>query len=325
MRERCQEPGCNAPKGLCKKFTNQEFLKCPSYNKSNKEEKASQMQSKGQITTIPWSGVALQPSEISLVSHRSSPKIIGIIGAASAGKTSYLGMLYTLLFNGKKFEQWCFAGSYTLIAWETLAKYLRIQSNGQPEFPEPTPSNPDFYSLYHLALRKENHFYDILFADSSGEVFTLWAGNIHDENAVNAQWIYQQSHAFIFFIDSEAIIKEKGVAKRKISQLASQVKADLNNRPIVIVWSKADLLDQALSNIKSAIEDVIAKQFPKALSIKISNFSETDPDTLCHVNNLRVTEYLLNELSQPQTMKISPDLGETKDFFFKYQGSYGNK
>lgn len=324
MRKKCSQSGCTAPKGLCKEFTSQEYQTCSYWNQAEHKEVVVEKSSKGIVTTIPWSGLALQPSEIELFSHRSSPKIIGIIGAAEAGKTSYLGMLYTLLFNGKRFNHWDFAGSFTLIAWETLAKYLKVKSNGKVDFPEPTPSNPDFYSLYHLALRNEEQFHDILFADSSGEVFTQWANNIHDDNAENARWIYQNSQAFIFFIDCEAVIEDRGRAKRKIVQLAGQVAAQLNDRPIVVVWSKADKIDEIRPNIKKAIEEVVERLLPNAEIIQISNFSQEDPDSLCHINNLKVTEYLLDRLSNPQPFHLTPDRSETNDFFFKYMGSYGN-
>lgn len=325
MSRKCPKPDCIAPKGLCKELTSPAYQQCPFWNQSEREEQPVKNTSKGSTTPLPWSGIALQPNEIELLSLRSTPKIIGIIGAADAGKTSYLGMLYTLLFNGKRFKEWKFAGSYTLIAWEMLAKFLQIKPNGKAEFPPPTSSNPDFYSLYHLALRKENKFYDLLFADSSGEVFTQWAGNIHDSNAENARWIYQNSNAFIFFIDCEAIINEKGRAKTKIAQLAGQVAANLRDRPLVVAWSKADKLGEVLPNIKRAIERIIEQKFPKADIFQISNFSNKDPDMLCHVNNLKVTECLLDKLSVPQILQVVPNRGKTTDFFFQYKGSYENK
>lgn len=325
MQKKCSNVGCTAPKGLCAESVSPEYQQCPHWKEGKGEDFDSKTKrSNRNINNIPWSGLELQPDGIGLISHRSSPVIIGTIGGANAGKTSYLGMLYMLLFNGKRFNNWNFVGSYTLIAWERLAKYLKIKSNGKVDFPEPTPSNPDFYSLYHLALRNENHLYDILFADSSGEVFTQWANDVNDPNAENARWIYENSAAIIFFIDCEAIIKGKGRARQSIVQLASQVAANLGDRPIVIVWSKADQIAEVRSNIKESIEDALNQFFPNATSIQISNFSKQDPDTLCHENNFKVMEEILDKLSTPKQLKLIPDVGDTSDFFFKYRGSYGN-
>ncbi len=325
MQKKCSNPKCTAPKGLCDELLSQEYQQCPHMNRGSGKGSATKDKNSSKIKTIPWSGLALQPSEIELLSHRSSPIIIGTIGAANAGKTSYLGMLYTLLFNGKKFKQWDFVGSYSLIAWETLAKYLKIKPNGKVDFPEPTPSNPDYYSLYHLALRNEEHLHDILFADSSGEVFTQWASNINDPNAENARWIYENASAFILFIDCEAVITGRGRTKQKIVQLAGQLAANLGERPVIIVWSKSDKITEVRPNIKEAIEEALDQYFPNSKSIQISNFSKQDPDKLCHENNLAVTEYLLEELSKPKTLKLIPEVGDTSDFFFLYQGSYGSK
>lgn len=326
MLKSCSNPNCTAPKGLCNDQMNREFQLCPNWNNENKETKTEKIEgSKVKAEVVPWSGLALRPKEIELLAHRSSPFIIGTIGAPKAGKTSYLGMLYTLLFNGKRFVNWNFAGSITLIAWETLAKYLKIKENGKVDFPEPTPSNPDYYSLYHLALRNDDSLYDVLFADSSGEVFTLWANDTEDVNAENANWIYENSDAFIFFVDCEDIIAGRGRAKRNITQLAGQVSANLGERPVVIVWSKADKIDGIPQNMKDAITESMGHYFPNALTISISNFSKKDPDVLCHKNNLIVTEYLLDYLTTPREIDFFAEMDEISDLFFKYRGSYGSK
>jgi hypothetical protein len=244
MRKTCSESGCDAPKSLCKHLMSFDYQDCPYWNQTKIEKAATANKISIGSKVIPWSGMELTPADISLLSHRSTPLIIGVVGAANAGKTSYLGMLYTLLFNGRKFQKWNFAGSYTLIAWEAQAKSLKIGINGKVAFPKATPSAPDYYSFYHLALKKEKQLYDVLFADSSGEVFTKWAADTEDAEAENAKWIYQNSDALIFFVDSEALIEGRGRVRNKIAQLATQISARLNGRPLVIVWSKADKIDQ---------------------------------------------------------------------------------
>ena len=120
-------------------------------------------------------------------------KSITLLAMSGAGKTTYLAMLYSLLFNGKRIENWDFAGSYTLNGWELQAKTLQVQEDGTVRNPDATPSDKDFYSLYHLALRHDGFLHDILFADSSGEVFSKWADNVNDPAAENARWIYENA------------------------------------------------------------------------------------------------------------------------------------
>ena len=284
-------------------------------------ERPSTSTKKDEGTVIPWNGTELVPEKIELLAHRSSPLIIGLVGAAGAGKTSYLGILYTLLFNGRRFKDWNFAGSYTLIAWEAQAKGLKIGTNGKVSFPKTTPAQPDYYSLYHLALKKDRQLHDVLFADSSGEVFTKWASDIDSSEAENAKWIYKNSNGFIFFVDCDALITERGRARNRASQLAAQISANLQNRPVIIVWSKADKMQEIPPVIKESVDILLQHNFPASSQFVISNFSSSAEDELCYVNNIAATETLLNSLNVTEKFKILPVLPFSNDFFFNYHGS----
>ncbi len=325
MRKKCSKSGCPAPKGLCLEHASPDHPKCEYWlgtigDKSEEIDKKLNKKSR----PLPWTGEPFQPMDISVVSQRSVPLIIGMVGGAEAGKTSYLGMLYTLIFNGKKFENWKFAGSYTLAAWETLAQYLKIKPDGSVVFAPTTPANPDFYSLYHLAFKRDELFRDILFADSSGEVFNDWAENVLAPNVENARWIYEKSSAFIFMVDCVALIEKRGAAKSAIIQMAEQVKANLNGRPVVVVWTKADRIKEVRENIKAALEEDLTTVFKDSQVFDVSNFSKSDPDRLCHKNNMEVTEYLLEQLNTPKLIQLIPEVPNIDDLFFKYQGTqYG--
>lgn len=323
-KQNCSFEDCMAPISFCKENANPHYQQCEYFNKSVSSSPKDKSEKKG-TTSIPWSGQALQPNDIEILSHRSTPKIIGLVGSSGAGKTTYLAMLYTLLFNGKKIEGWDFAGSYTLAEWELQAKSLQIKDDGTAKYPASTPSTPDFYSLYHLALRNKSALHDVLFADSSGEVFSKWSVNIEDLGAENARWIYEHSHAFIFFIDCSAIIEKRGVAKRDIILLAEQLNSGLKNRPILILWSKGDLVNQIRPNIQEAIESGLSTLFPNALTLQISNYSKSDSDELCHTNNLKTIQLILDFLSVPQSIMITPQVEPVNDYFFQYRGSYDYK
>jgi hypothetical protein len=321
MREKCSNPGCPAPKGLCLESMTNEHLKCDHWFDTNSSVQAVEAsKSKNKSKCLPWTGEALQPDDISIISERSAPLIVGMIGTADSGKTSYLGMLYTLLFNGAVINNWNFAGCTTLSAWETLAQFLKIKHDGSIKFPIPTPSHPEFYSLYHLALKNKKIFRDVLFADSSGEVFTTWSEDINDVSAENARWIYKNSSAFIFMVDSFALSVRRGQAKSEIVQMAEQLAANLNGRPVTIVWTKSDKAKEIGANIKTSLEEDLLDLFPRATSIQVSNFPKNKQDKLCYVNNLNVIEDILNQLNQPSRPSVDICLEPTNDHFLDYKG-----
>lgn len=323
-KKKCPKEGCHAPTSLCAELLSPNYQQCENYNKVEGSEK-ERLTEKKNVKTIPWNGQALQPKQISILSHRSVPKIIGLVGSSGAGKTTYLAMIYSLLFNGKKIKNWDFSGSYTLAEWELQAKSLQIQDDGTVPYPEATPSNKDYYALYHLALRNRGFLDDILFADSSGEVFSRWADNVDDPGASNARWIYAHSNAFLLFVDCESIIKDRGVARSNIIQLAEQLASELDDRPVVILWSKADLENDMRANIVEAIKRSLTELFPNSTHLRISNFSRSDSDELCHINNLKSIQTVLDLLSSAPSIHIEPQIDSGTDLFFKYRGSYERK
>lgn len=325
-KRRCNKDGCHAPDGFCVEQAGPEHEKCQHFEKVVAAEGSVKTAGKSAaVTSIPWTGEWLKPDQLDLLTHRGTLKIIGLIGSSGAGKTTYLAMLYSLLFNGRRIENWDFAGSYTMNGWELQAKGLQVQSDGTVRTPATTPSGSDYYSLYHFALRNDGFLHDVLFADSSGEVFSKWADNVNDPAAENAQWIYENANAFLLFVDCETIITKRGRAKRDIAQLAEQVKSGLRGRPLVIVWSKFDLAGKMLKSIVEAIKRSLSTTFPEALSLEISNYSKSELDQLCHVNNIEVAKVVLDQLVNPQPLHIAPVKVPTKDFFFLYRGDYEGK
>ncbi|MBO3273508.1 TRAFAC clade GTPase domain-containing protein, partial [Hymenobacter defluvii] len=154
-----------------------------------------------------------------------------------AGKSSFLGMLHSLLLRGHGLTHYTFAGSLTLLGWEELAVALRFH-RGQSTDQAATPSDPTYYSLLHWALRRgDGRLCDVLFPDASGEVFSQWAINQADSNAENVRWIHQYADAFIFFVDCEALILRRGAAVSNLVDLAGRLAQGLNGRPVVIAWS----------------------------------------------------------------------------------------
>lgn len=318
MSGKCKIEDCAAP--LSCHIGGDDYKKCSNWipdaieKKVKKETKSSDNKS-----NVGWSGLPFSVDDISIISKRNSPIIIGVLGKADAGKTTFLAMVYTLLLNGKKIEGYDFAGTKTILGWDELHHKLRILK-GEVAFPSPTSVSSN--RQYHLALRdtKNGQLKDVLFSDASGEVFTLWANDRQDVIAENARWIYSNSNAFMLFIDCEALISQKNLAKREIMNIAQQLTHDLKGRPLIAVWSKSDKKGEVHPTIRESLSNELKGLFSNYTEIEISNFLLPGPDELVHKNNLESIDWLLKKINVPSNLNLTVTQNVTNDLFLNYRG-----
>ncbi|RZK27045.1 MAG: hypothetical protein EOO43_00865 [Flavobacterium sp.] len=316
MQGECKLEECGAPEVRCH-LDFDDYSKCENFiiqttAKKTKREKATDIKE----SSLNWTGKALNVDELSLISSRTSPILVGIVGRADAGKTTFLSMYYTLLLNGQKLKDYNFAGTKTIIGWDELYHRLKF-TKGKVPFPQPTPVTSN--RLYHLALRnKDQQLKDVLFADASGEVFSNWAINRNDENAENARWIYSNANAFMLFIDCEALIIDKNAAKKEILLIARQLTHNLKNRPVIAVWSKSDKKPEVLPSIKDTLKTELEALFSNYTEIEISNYLEPGPDELVHKNNISAVDWLLERIMNPPPSNLILDKIVSKDLFINY-------
>lgn len=317
MEGKCSNPECTAP--ITCHEGHEDHTQCPNWLKHHVEEvKKSKTQKKANVSAQVWTGEPLAINDINLISYRNNPIIIGLAGKAKAGKTTFLAMLYTLLYDGGKFEKYGFAGTKTMLGWDKLYDKLKIV-NKKVSLPETTPSN--YLRLLHLALRNiENQLTDVLITDASGEVFSTWSQNKDDENAENARWIYNNSNGFILFIDCDDLIKRKNLAKTEIIDIAEMLKNDLKNRPVLTVWSKADLKEGVHPKILESLHNELSEIFNTYFEIDISNFPAKNPDVLVHKNNLKTIDWLLDKIIIPTGDNIVIRKEYENDIFLNYKG-----
>jgi GTPase SAR1 family protein len=292
---------------------------CPFYTNNDEKKIVRKVSKKMSIkSSLPWTGEALAIDELDKVTYRNSPVIIGIVGKADAGKTTYLAMLFTLFLRGAKLKDFSFSGTKTIHAWDRLYKTLQVQQDGV-EFPDPTPSQ--YIRFLHLALRNnKNRLKDVLLSDIAGEVFSLWATNRNDTNAENARWIYKYANAFVLFIDCEDLIKRKAQAKNDIIDMAQMLKHDLRGRPVVVVWSKSDKKSEVHTIILEKLQEELSEIFIDLVEKDISNFSNDDPDILVHTNNVAVLDSLLAKIFVPVGLDIPiKDIHDKKDAFLNFK------
>lgn len=293
---------------------------CPHWEdreKSSKDSKITLTEDNSHL--LSWSGNSMGMEDISILSERSSPILLGAIGEANSGKTTFLGLLYLLLSNGQFLENWSFSNSYTILGWEYIANYLRYQSGNKSEFP-PHTSRFDGrdVGLLHLGLFNRAFLHDIMFTDVPGEWFKYWAENINDSGTGNAPWIHKNSRGFLLFIDCEGLVKESGKYRLKTRKLINRLSNDLNGRPVAILWSKADFYDKIRDPIKNIIKNKLGK-IPNSKEFLISIYHGNG--NTYHKSILKSIDWLLQKTtSVNRTKQFEFSSVKNDDFFISYRG-----
>jgi len=125
-----------------------ELAKCPNFSVVKDEAAAPEPDMVNDDETgqrLPWTGRALGLSDMMLVSARSSPTLVGLIGPFNAGKTAFLTSLFVHFAESGLIGPFSFSGSYTLQAWARLKQYTVWPSTHGPGFPPHTPTPPSVF------------------------------------------------------------------------------------------------------------------------------------------------------------------------------------
>jgi hypothetical protein len=276
--EKCPHRHCYAPDTSCA-LGHTNLSRCPEWKGEAPNETATSAITDSIL--LPWSGGALGLADVGFVAGRAKPIIVGILGPHSAGKTTLLGSWYLLLGSGQlKGVGQKFAGSYSLEGWEAVAASLRWSPGQKPTFPPHTTSRSGRApGLLHLAFRQQNNqLRDFLFTDAPGEWFHKWAVNAGAEEAEGARWISEHADILLVIADREALSGQSlGSARNAFQLLATRVAAERRNRPVALVWSKADC--QVDGEMATTIREAVTGPMPDALEFSVSIYSEDDSET----------------------------------------------
>lgn len=283
-----------------------DHTKCRYYNlkesKSNPLEKES-----GNLERFPWTGSTLGLHDLNYISSHSNLIIIGVVGTAKTGKTTFLALLYCLLRHGNKIGDYSFAGSYTLIGWEDIASNLSWKPDDPKiQFPPHTTSNAGRVpGLLHLALKgTDGRLHNIIFTDAPGEWFKDWSINKKDIKAEGANWIYKNACAFLMFADCDKLSgAERGKARNDINQLSLRLKENINNRPLCLIWSKSDIEIDA--GIKSVISKYLSSCFNYYGEFNVSARKTEDCWQKNVLNSIvYLLTYILSEMNPPLELPV---------------------
>ena len=224
----------------------------------------------GSLTLLPWSGSAMGMNDLAFLTSRGEPRVVGLVGAHNAGKTTMLAAWYQQMGREGKVAAGQFAGSFSLEGWEAVAHALRWEG-GQPHFPAHTSSGAGRApGLLHLALREASgSLKDHLFADAPGEWFERWAVDNAANDAEGARWLFQHAHLIAVVADCEALSgPQRGSTRSALVQLCRRVAAERRGRPVSLIWSKADIAPPC--SIKKAVRDAARLVMPDIVEFHIS-------------------------------------------------------
>lgn len=318
MAGKCSKEGCY-PEIRCKLGESQK-KNCENWENNEKDDvnNTEGIPNEENSYLLTWSGNSMGLDDVSMLSERSEPILVGSIGPENSGKTTFLGLLYLLLTNGNSLEDWGFSHSYSLLGWEYIANYLRYQADNNPEFPPHTTSfEGRKVGLLHLGLKNDNVLNDLLLTDVPGEWFTNWAIDVKGGNVGNAPWIHEKSQGFYFLIDCEGLKNKPGKYRNNTLSLIHRFSNSLRGRPVAVLWSKADVLE----DVKKPIENVIRNELENFQNYKEFRVS-VYKDEGFHEMILESLGWLLQNILNPKSVdQIEIPTMDSRDLFIFFRGS----
>lgn len=204
---------------------------------------------------FPWTGNAMGAADLSFLAGSLKTRLVALMGAENAGKTSLLAAFYLLVARGICPDDVSFSGSLTLEGWENIASTLRWSTPQGPAFPPHTSSGAGRRpGLLHMSFRLEGGSCELLAGDAPGEWFSSWAVSRDKPQAEGARWLSAYSDVILVMADSHALSgSQRGVARQALIDLLRRVGAEARGRPVALVWTKCDI--SVPQEIMTSVED----------------------------------------------------------------------
>ncbi|MEW6182506.1 MAG: hypothetical protein AB1500_04915 [Bacillota bacterium] len=265
---------------------------------------------------LPWNGYALGTSDLTILSGRGQPVVVGLIGPPDSGKTSLLAFFYMWLLKYGKIGGWDFAGSWTLGGWESVVQYCRWTGEPPPSFPPHTSSAGRHPGVLHVTLRQRESgaLRDVLFTDAPGEWFTRWARVPADPTAAGARWVVDHANALLLLIDSAALEDAEKLpqSRRSTRDLLERVGAEKGTCPVMVLWTKDDV------DVPGAVRDGLSRTCEHFIpGASFWRTTVTKPETIqqCFVEAIHASEKAEIALDE-----IEPRLSH--DPFLAFRGTH---
>ncbi len=305
MTGHCQQNHCYPDSGCALGEVNK--TRCEHWIAAGtSEQETSPPASTSPAGDVPWSGRPLGTQDLVQVAARGPVRVIGVIGPAEAGKTTFLMYLYLLLQKGHELASGCFAGSFTLGAWEALAGYARWSGDDIPStFPPHTTSEQTRVpGLLHIALRTtDGKLRDVLFTDAPGEWFTAWADKEQDPQAEGARWVTSHADGFLVFADSARLSgPERGKARGQLRSLLERMRNHVGSRPVSFVWAKADMAVPV--GIAESLRTALQENLPRAQEASVT---KNQPNSIIQATSSLLAETWTAPRAEPLLTPLLED------------------
>ncbi|MBN1591241.1 MAG: hypothetical protein JW888_17140 [Pirellulales bacterium] len=189
--------------------------------------------------------------------QKTEPRMLATVGASSAGKTVYLGMLMDMLSRLPTRIRTVTRGAFSVTLQQNTVTALAHR-----RFPDKTASEPDRWNWVHCQLRRPNRqeSVELIMPDMAGEAIVEEVDHPHTYRVIGA--FLKKSAAVIALVD--AISLREGHRDHDyftmkllsyLAELDNDPKTGWCQRPVAIVFTKAD-------QCESCFEDPVA--FAKA-------------------------------------------------------------
>ena len=174
------------------------------------------------------------------------PRMIGVLGAASVGKTVYLGMLMDMLSRQPHRIQLLARGAFSITLQQTTLSAL-----SRCEFPKKTPNEPDRWNWVHCQIRrpKQRLPVELVMPDMAGEAVLEEVDHPHTFRVV--QSYLKKSTGAIILIDAMKVKegnRDQDYFTMKLATYLSELNGNptsgWSQRPVALIFSKADQCDE---------------------------------------------------------------------------------
>ena len=179
-------------------------------------------------------------------SQKVKPRMVATIGSSGVGKTVYLGMLLDMLSHMPEQMQVIARGAFSITLQQNA-----MQALSRCEFPAKTPNEPDRWNWVHCQVRraKEKRPTELIMPDIAGEAMLEEVEHPHTYRAIR-EFLLKCSGVMIL-VDTtglDAGRREQDYFAMKLltylSELDEDPKTAWRNRPVALVFSKADQCEE---------------------------------------------------------------------------------
>ena len=231
---------------------------------SGLEEQETGIEISDRDSGIPLpTGDALNYEALYKLSSQKDIDLICILGPTACGKTTFEAMVYSMFLRQIN-DDVLFSGSETIIGFEELLNYIRVNSGKSKVDMPRTPSRPQFYHL-ELLYKPFNEKRDLIFADVAGELFKVCKAN-KDSLDKEIPFLNIAKNVAIF-IDGEKLLDSRlrhtaildALSILRMIRSSKQFRSGMN---IDIVISKNDKIAEKKDDAKTmSIIENIENQF----------------------------------------------------------------